>query len=328
MDEQEILALINSLIETLNDGMTGVMEDFRDDLVASAGRMSRSTEESTASVRRNTDGFDSLNDSVHDVADELSFLEKLQQEASETYEGATKTVKQLGQAGASAIKSLAGAQNDSLDLLQGFIDPIQSGIETAFGAASTVITGITGGVGELLGAFGSIGGAIGDVVAGLGDMFAGLTKVAGELIGGAVAAGLQLTLEALTQAMDMFKASTGAGLFFTNGLVGMTEQLKDLALYSSEYSDLVQKSAQDLTIVSGSVSQGMKDLSGTMKFFDKNVNSSGRDLREELFNIGISYQEQAEGMADYMLMQKRAGQLDLTDKQALAIQSAEYIEKP
>ncbi len=152
------------------------------------------------------------------------------------------------------------------------------------------------------------------VVAGLGSGLLGLLSQAKEL----QLKGFTVLQTELLKSQESFKAVTGAGALFTDGVTEVREaaalaqlDLKELSVVTAQNADIFAK-------LGGSVSAGIKRFA--------EVNAALRNNREELLNLGYTYEQQAQASIDVMDRLQQSGQLLNQTPEQLARETAEYVK--
>lgn len=255
---------------------------------------------------------------------------------------------------ASSFNALEAAVHDSSDEQEAYSKTITaskavwSGMTTAVSGAASVLMNMTNDLlgGEGFGMFKSMIDPIADLMesagAVAGDLVGGMLKAGGDLsfFGGALeAAGgmaesagealgqvassafkfvANLALDATEQLWNMFDGAASAGLLTTNGLHVMQGQMETLNLSTKEYTDLIKNQAENMTIFGGTVVAGAKKL--------VDVVAAGADQEQMIRRLGITYEEQAEMTSDFMESLARTGHLRAMSDQQIADASFEYMQ--
>ena len=170
---------------------------------------------------------------------------------------------------------------------------------------------------------GALAGAIPVVGGGAQRLNDGLANVAKEVIdfGIAVAKAANDFMAAeFEKTAASMKAMTGAGASFAGGMTELRQTANESGVGLNVFTKVVQNSQNYLHtfgITSSEstalVSTGMKVLATTTR----SVNGVQMKARDQLLNLGYSYEEQGEIMAQYMVSQKQAGKnlKDMTPKE-------------
>jgi hypothetical protein len=188
-------------------------------------------------------------------------------------------------------------QNNALNAQIKTLDALQSAMESATGVLALIP-----GYGK---AFAGVT-AIGSVVAGLASDF---TKLQQE--------GVQALQKEIGKSEIAFNAMTASGAQFTGGMQEMRRATAAVRLDLTELSKFVAQNNETLAKFGGTVQGGINRFSS--------VSAEMGNFRKELVMLGYSYEDQAQGMADYMQMMQQAGQLQqMTDAQ-LAKGSRDYL---
>lgn len=179
-------------------------------------------------------------------------------------------------------------QNNALSAQIKTLDALQSAMESATGVLALIP-----GYGR---AFAAVT-AVGSVVAGLAS---GFTKLQQE--------GVQVLQKEIGKSEVAFNAMTASGAQFVQGFMEMRRVTANVRLDLAELSKFVAANSTTLADFGGSVQGGIKR-------FEQASQEMGQ-FRKELVMLGYSYEDQAQGMADYMQLMQQAGQLQqMTDTQ-------------
>ena len=253
---------------------------------------------------------------------ELENQQKLYTQGSQTYNELGTEVAALDKNISLLNKSSAGS---GMSLQTSFKKITVSGIDLVKGlkdfstgllSTSGVITGIQPTAQLLTGGLNAIGGAISGLSPQLG-------KFANIAIGPATVAIQILAGEAekVTANFDMISKS---GAVFTDGMTGMINTAHAAGLNVSQFGRLVQDNSSAFALIGGTVSAGAKKFANISAELDKN----GGKLRTRLLNLGYTYQDQADGVVDFIKTMSQAGHAvdmrRMSDAQ-LAQQSADYL---
>jgi hypothetical protein len=187
--------------------------------------------------------------------------------------------------------------NNALNAQIKTLDALQSAMESATG-----VLALLPGYGK---AFAGVT-AIGSVIAGLAS---GFTKLQQE--------GVQVLQTEIGKSELAFNAMTASGAQFVGGMGEMRSAAAAVRLDLSELSKFVAQNNETLAKFGGTVQAGINRFSGVSV-------EMGR-FRKELVMLGYSYEDQAQGIADYMQMMQQAGQLENMTSQQLAKGSRDYL---
>jgi hypothetical protein len=187
--------------------------------------------------------------------------------------------------------------NNALNAQIKTLEQLQSSLESATG-----VLALMPGYGKAAAAV----TALGSVLAGLGK---DLTKLQAE--------GVQVLQTEIVKSEIAFNAMTASGAQFTGGMQEMRRATAAVRLDLAELSKFVAQNNETLAKFGGTVQGGINRFSS--------VSAEMGNFRKELVMLGYSYEDQAQGMADYMQMMQQAGQLQqMTDAQ-LAKGSRDYL---
>lgn len=145
--------------------------------------------------------------------------------------------------------------------------------------------------------------------------FATLAKGASEL----QKQGLGVLQTEVTKSALSFDAMSKSGALFEGGISDMRNGAAELQLDLNEFAKVVARNKETLADFGGSV------VGGTIRL--RNVGTEFQKFRTELTNLGYSYEEQSQGIIDYIQLQKQAGQdLRSIPSAQLAKDSADYMK--
>jgi hypothetical protein len=187
--------------------------------------------------------------------------------------------------------------NNALNAQIKTLDALQSAMESATG-----VLALLPGYGK---AFAGVT-AIGSVIAGLAS---GFTKLQQE--------GVQVLQTEIGKSELAFNAMTASGAQFVDGFAQMRRVTANVRLDLAELSKFVAANSETLAKFGGSVTGGVKRF--------ESVSQEMGNFRKELVMLGYSYEDQAQGMADYMQMMQQAGQLQQMSDAQLAKGSRDYL---
>jgi len=304
--EEEINDILDAFLERQEDA-TGIQQELNAEMKATASSFT-DMDETTDSVNESQRAYLQTSEEVNDVV-----------------AGYSKGLKGLAAATAKMVKSFTSS-GESLESLREFIAPIEGIIETTFGALGSVISAVSSGLGNVAGMLPLVGDMLSGLMDGLGDLAKGLFDKLGKAVGAVAGMLAEAMIGALEEALSMFKGATSAGLLFTDGMKGMAGQMSDLMLFQDEYVQVVQKNSKALTLVGGTVADGMNKITKSVKLFDTTFMTAGVSMREELYNMGIGYQEMTEGTVEYAAQLARTGNLQGLTAEQLALQTGEYLK--
>ena len=243
-DEERIQRVIDQL-----EAFGGVAEDLAASINENAKDMSAAKKSTKQRKTETADSFSALNDALNDttsayddVADQhkknkdrvtKSFNEianTLDADMGDALSQAGKEIYGLASAAASAAKSFVTATSDNLGAFSVLRNMLQNSITALGNFAGDIIGGVSKAFSGILGKIPLVGSALESMTSVLGKTISGLTKFAGKIIGQLAGTAIELLVDSLDKAMNMFKETTNVGLFFKDGLVGLTNQMTDLSL--------------------------------------------------------------------------------------------------
>lgn len=164
---------------------------------------------------------------------------------------------------------------------------------------------------------------LGSATKSLGDAIKNIPLIGGIL--NVASKGLTFAMDVLGQeakkVFNNFENITRAGGLFTNGMTGMSNAAHNAGLNLDQFGSLVKESAAALALIGGTVS------SGTLRFskVSAELDANGGKLRERLLKLGYDYQDQAEGLTDFMASLQATGNLRGMADRRVAEQATDYL---
>lgn len=156
--------------------------------------------------------------------------------------------------------------------------------------------------------------------AGVVSFLATLGKTTSEVSKEGIAA---LQRELLTTTLG-YEAQTKAGVVFKRGMTESYEAAQLMRLNMSELTKVITTNKKELSSFGGSVTGGYKRLISVGKAID-GLGKEGVELRQQLYRVGYQYDEQADGIADYISLMNLSGELNKKNSVELAKDSAAYL---
>ena len=126
-----------------------------------------------------------------------------------------------------------------------------------------------------------------------------------------------LQLEVL-KSQESFKAMTGAGALFTNGITEIRAAAADANLDLKELSVITAQNAEVFARLGGSVQAGVTRFAA--------VNKAMAENRMQLLNLGYGYEQQAQATVEFMDRLQQSGKLLNQSPEKLAQGTAEYLK--
>ena len=121
-----------------------------------------------------------------------------------------------------------------------------------------------------------------------------------------------------------YQTQTKAGMTYTDGMTGLRDVSSDLRLNMAESTNIIVKNKEQLVQFGGSLYGGVTRLRKTNAELNELSNGT-QSLREQLYRVGIGYEEQSQGMIDYIALQQQSGTLEGKSSKQLAEESAKYM---
>ena len=162
------------------------------------------------------------------------------------------------------------------------------------------------------------------LIPGMGRAFAGVTAVGSVLAGLAKdmtklqQEGVQVLQTEIIKSEIAFNAMTASGAQFVDGFGQMRRVTANLRLDLAELSKFVAANSEKMANFGGSVTGGLKRFESASKAITDTT-------RKELVKLGYSYEDQAQGMADYMEMMQQAGRLQQMSDEQIAKGTKDYL---
>jgi hypothetical protein len=161
---------------------------------------------------------------------------------------------------------------------------------------------------------------VGGVIKGLGaaaeaaaDALANAAKIANAF--------LSAELKKTTEAMKTF-AAAGAG--FAGGLTELRMVAGASGLNLKSFSEVIKNSRENITGMGLSATEAAVELGAGMNRTMTQVGRSGQTLRNEMLNMGYSYEQQGVIMSQYMANMRATGALEKMSKEELAKGTRDY----
>jgi hypothetical protein len=128
----------------------------------------------------------------------------------------------------------------------------------------------------------------------------------------------------LSQTTIAYQTQTKAGVTFVDGLTELHRTSSEMRLTTAEMTNVVTRNKDQLIQFGGSLTGGIVRLQNTNKQLNE-LTDGTQSLREQLYRVGISYEDQSQGIIDYMTLQQQSGQLAGKSSRQLAEESAKYM---
>lgn len=213
------------------------------------------------------------------------------------------------------LQGNASATELSTTLMTGAID-------MATGAASSAGQGVSK-MGDTAMALGKPGGKLAIVGAAAslaGSALSAMAEGAGKL----AKFGIEVLAKEVEKTVTAFNTMSASGALFANGMTGMRNAANSAGLTVEQFSKVVQANSDALAGSGLGVGEATRKMGQVSSELDKTVGSSGKSLRRELMQLGLSFEEQAALSAEVMADMRRGRSTLLGDNKAIAQQTAEY----
>ena len=129
---------------------------------------------------------------------------------------------------------------------------------------------------------------------------------------------LEVVSKELEKSYKSFQQATAAGALFAGGMTELRTVAGLAGLTQEQFSKVIADNSGSLASFGGDVTEGGKKLSRVISNYDK-------ETKKQLLNLGISVEDQAQGVADYMAMLQRTGNLRGQSDAQLAEESKNYM---
>lgn len=285
-------------------------------------KLKKANEEAAKSAEKMATGLDEAVESAKKSDRETKARnKKLADDAKKASKDAIAQVGNFGVSLAATAASVATSMIKNIDA--NAENPIALGAGLINTSLDMVGSALKIGVDVVSSFTGALAGAIPVIGGGAQRLNDGLANVAKEVIdfGIAVAKAANDFMAAeFEKTAASMKAMTGAGASFAGGMTELRQTANDSGVGLTVFTKVVQNSQNYLHnfgITSSEsttlVAAGMKTLATTTR----TVNGVQMKARDQLLNLGYSYEEQGEIMAQYMVSQKQAGKnlKDMTPKE-------------
>jgi hypothetical protein len=208
------------------------------------------------------------------------------------------------------IKGLAGegsAIQLAADLQIAKIEAVASTTTNVIGALQGLSVGLI-----------AFGGPLGILAGGL----LGVGSTIAQFITKEVSEAAKLRIELLSKELDKsfksFQQATAAGALFAGGMTELREVSGRAGLKQEQLTAVIANSSEALAQFGGDVTSGVKKLGAVVGEF-------GKGARTQLLKLGISVEDQTQGVADYMAMLQQTGSLKGKTDAELAAGSKDYM---
>lgn len=265
------------------------------------------------------DEIDSLNDQIENTGDALKKQELVDKRANaikkkdaEFVSAAYRQMKNtMGEVSGAVAKGLTNAivkvadsalhgsdiLDISSDLMKSGIDVVNSGVHAGASGLST-FGASTMNAGGKIGILGKASLIAGSAIGFMGDTVSELAK-----------SGIGFLLSQTKVLIDSFKVMSTVGAVYVDGMNGMLKVALSGGMTIDQFSKAVASSREEFARAGLTVGQGSKQMAAAMK-------AGGKPLRDGLFALGMTMEDQAEATAKTMaLMAGPSGQLRASSKE-------------
>lgn len=170
-----------------------------------------------------------------------------------------------------------------------------------------------------------------DVGAGVVSSFAEAIPIIGGFIAAASKAAAELAkaankafAEQLQRNIDTLQAYNKVGVSFVGGMNQMNRVAHGAGLGLSDFSKIVSQNKDVLNRLGLAGGEAATKLGGAMGIAAKQTNKAGLTLRDEMFKMGYSYEEQGAVFTSFMANMQTAGKLRAMSDQQIAEGTRKY----
>lgn len=298
------------------------------------GKFTKGIKEGFSNLNNFKESLDALDDAIKEAASDSDKLaleierEKMARRASTVsmQAAALDFTKALGKNVVGGIASTAGKfvtglqNNASATELSSTL--MSGAVDMAAGAASAAGQGIAkmGDTAMALGKPGSKLQIMGAAASLAGSALSGLAEGAGKL----AKFGIEVLAKEVEKTVTSYNNMSAAGALFADGMTGMREAANNSGLTLEQFSKVVTANSSTLAGTGLGVGEASRKMGAVTSEMSTMVGSSGKSLRRELLQLGVSFEEQAALSAEVMADMRRGRSTLLGDNKAIAQQTAEY----
>lgn len=189
------------------------------------------------------------------------------------------------------------------------------------------------------GAAKAAGGAMtqaGTSIAGLGKKFAPIgiglsllgtaTSAAAETTAKLAKFGIEVLSKEVEKTVTAFNTMSRSGAMFADGMTGMRKAAYASNLTLEQFSKVVSENSGVLAASGMGVGDATRKMGAINEQFTKQFGASGKSLRQEMLQLGYSFEEQAALVADTMADLRIGRSSMMQDDAAIAKQTSEYAQ--
>lgn len=278
-------------------------EDTLKKLLVEMQKMSGSRRPTTATNQGQ--GFERLSEAGEELADELEDNAVIAKKSGVGWAGAamamSNSMRNLGATAVNVAKQLLTNYDAIAD------DPVSAGRDI-------INTGI-----ELIADFSA--GLLGAIPI-VGGFLSALAEATGKILQTAN----NLFAQELKKRIDAMADFNKAGVSFAGGIDEMGKVANEAGMGIKDFTGVVKNAKQDLNFLGVAGAEAAKRLGDGMSLTSKLIGRSGKTLREELFSMGYSFEEQGEVMAGFMANMAASGKLRQMSDTEIAQGTREYAK--
>ena len=269
-------------------------------------------------LKGQTSDYNSLQNSIKDLEDQIEatknadeerlLREKRDELKSDQYRqnfnsamanatlGFARLTKEIGNAVASTtggfVKGLQDTQSSfqlSSGLMSGAVDVANQGVQAAAAGIQGVGQIAAGSTKPALRGLGIAAQVAGVALGFLGNTTSRLAKF-----------GIEVLSKELEKTVAAYQLTSSSGALFADGLQGMRNAARDAGLTVDQFSKVVGANSEAIAGAGFGVTEGTKRIGGALR-------SGGAAMKQELLNLGYSFEEQAGLVAETMQQMRGAG---------------------
>jgi len=275
------------------------------------------------------DAADSLNKTAQAARSSETFSTRLFNSMRERIDVARDGLADVGAQAITFGRELAAtAANIGLTMTRKFreidADPITFGAEIA-NTALTTVGQASRLVGNGLGAMLKSIPLAGDALDGLSQTAGG----AGQLVTEVLKIGNNILAKELGNTVKNIQEFNKMGASFSGGMLEMRQNSYMAGVTLDQFTSVVKTSRESILAFGDNVADGSERIAKNMLYLSVTTGKSGRNLRDELYALGYSYEEQGELSAQYMANLKAtmsAEQFRAVTEKQVALGTRQYAE--
>lgn len=215
-------------------------------------------------------------------------------------QGAGAFVKGL-QSGQSGIELSTGLMTSALDMA----GEASAGAGQLAGTMGQVMLNSTN---PKLKALGAVASVVGPALGMLGESANKLAKF-----------GVEVLSKEVEKTVKAFNTASASGALFADGMTGLRTAANNAGLTTDQFAAVLEKNSANLAAAGLGVSEGAKRVGGALR-------AGGDSMKQQLLNLGYSFEEQAGLVAETMKDMRGSGGPLRASNAEVAAQTAKYAE--